>query len=252
MIRVLPGLALLACLACLTWASPAAATGLPALIDAAAPAIAPSTNGETEVTRTALLLALLSVIPALVICTTSFIRIIIVLAMVRHAFGMPQTPPNIVLISLALFMSAFLMAPTFERVQDDGLTPFLDGSATTEQAMDGAAEPIKEFMLLHTRESDIELVYSISQTPLPDSAEEVELLKLVPAFIMNELRVAFTIGFVIMLPFLLIDLVVASILLSLGMMMVPPQTISLPIKVLMFVLIDGWSLVLQGLLGSFG
>ncbi|MEP0391759.1 MAG: flagellar type III secretion system pore protein FliP [Erythrobacter sp.] len=221
------------------------------LVDAVIPTIAPSTNGETEVTRTALLLGLLAVIPALIVSTTSFIRIIIVLAMVRHAFGMPQTPPNIVLVSLALFMSAFLMGPTFDRVNDEALTPFLDGSATTAQSLENAAEPMKEFMLRHTRESDIELVYSISRTPLPETAEDIEILKLIPAFVMNELRVAFTIGFVIMLPFLLIDLVVASILLSLGMMMVPPQTISLPIKVLMFVLIDGWSLVLQGLIGSF-
>ena len=221
------------------------------LAEAAIPVIAPSTTGETEVTRTALLLGLLAIIPALIISTTSFIRIVIVLAMVRHAFGMPQTPPNIVLVSLALFMSAFLMGPTFDRVNNEALTPFLDGSATTTQSLENASEPMKEFMLRHTRESDIEMVYSISRTPLPETAEEIEILKLIPAFVMNELRVAFTIGFVIMLPFLLIDLVVASILLSLGMMMVPPQTISLPIKVLMFVLIDGWSLVLQGLIGSF-
>lgn len=221
------------------------------IADAAILAIAPSTNGETEVTRTALLLGLLAIIPALIVSTTSFIRIVIVLAMVRHAFGMPQTPPNIVLVSLALFMSAFLMGPTFDRVNDEALTPFLDGDATTTQSLENASEPMKEFMLRHTRESDIELVYSISRTPLPETAEDIEILKLIPAFVMNELRVAFTIGFVIMLPFLLIDLVVASILLSLGMMMVPPQTISLPIKVLMFVLIDGWSLVLQGLIGSF-
>lgn len=190
-------------------------------------------------------------IPALIVSTTSFIRIVIVLAMVRHAFGMPQTPPNVVLVSLALFMSAFLMGPTLDRVNDEALSPFLDGSATVEQSLESAADPMREFMLRHTRESDIEMVYSISRTPLPETAEDIDILKLIPAFVMNELRAAFTIGFVIMLPFLLIDLVVASILLSLGMMMVPPQTISLPIKVLMFVLIDGWSLVMQGLIGSF-
>jgi flagellar biosynthetic protein FliP len=232
-------------------ALPASIAAAAPLVEAAIPVIAPSTTGETEVTRTALLLGLLAIIPALIISTTSFIRIVIVLAMVRHAFGMPQTPPNIVLVSLALFMSAFLMGPTFDRVNNEALTPFLDGSVTTAQSLENASEPMKEFMLRHTRESDIEMVYSISRTPLPETAEEIEILKLIPAFVMNELRVAFTIGFVIMLPFLLIDLVVASILLSLGMMMVPPQTISLPIKVLMFVLIDGWSLVLQGLIGSF-
>lgn len=206
----------------------------------------------TDITRTALVLTLLAVVPAFVVCCTSFLRIVIVLAMVRHAFGMPQTPPNVVLTSLALFMTAFLMGPTLTEISDRGLSPFLEGTATMEQAMDGAGGPLKTFMLKHTRERDIEVVYAISGTPLPDTAAEVELLKLIPAFIMNELRVAFTIGFVILLPFLLIDLVVSSILLALGMMMVPPQTISLPIKVLMFILIDGWSLVLEGLLGSFG
>ncbi len=215
-------------------------------------AIAPATGVETEVTRTALVLTLLAIVPAFIVSSTSFLRIVIVLAMVRHAFGMPQTPPNIVLTSLALFMTAFLMGPTLDQVNKRGLTPFMDGEATMEQAMDGASGPMKTFMLKHTRERDIEMVYSIAREPLPTTAEDVELLKLIPAFIMNELRVAFTIGFVILLPFLLIDLVVSSILLSLGMMMVPPQTISLPIKVLMFILIDGWSLVLEGLLGSFG
>lgn len=238
-------------IALITLVAPMSMVSAAPLAEVGLPVIAPSTNGETEVTRTALLLGLLAIIPALIVSTTSFMRIVIVLAMVRHAFGMPQTPPNIVLVSLALFMSAFLMGPTFDRVNNEALTPFLDGSATTIQSLENAADPMKEFMMRHTRESDIELVYSISRTPLPETAEDIEILKLIPAFVMNELRVAFTIGFVIMLPFLLIDLVVASILLSLGMMMVPPQTISLPIKVLMFVLIDGWSLVLQGLIGSF-
>lgn len=226
-------------LALALWASPAQAAAV------AAPVV------ETEVTRTALLLMLLAVIPALVVSTTSFLRIVIVLAMVRHAFGMPQTPPNVVLTSLALFMTAFLMGPTLERVNQDALQPFLDGTAGLEQTMDSGAAPLREFMLANTQERDIAMVYSISRTPLPRVASEVSLLKLIPAFMLNELRVAFTIGFVVLLPFLLIDLIISSILLSLGMMMVPPATISLPIKVLMFVLIDGWGLVLEGLLGSF-
>ncbi|GAA4044798.1 flagellar type III secretion system pore protein FliP [Parerythrobacter jejuensis] len=241
---------LIGVLLCVILASPAFAAG--AIAETVVRTAAPATGVETEVTRTALVLTLLAIVPAFIVSSTSFLRIVVVLAMVRHAFGMPQTPPNIVLTSLALFMTAFLMAPTLNQVNDQGLSPFMDGTASMEEAMDGASGPIKTFMLQHTRERDIELVYSIAKEPLPATAQEVELLKLVPAFIMNELRVAFTIGFVILLPFLLIDLVVASILLSLGMMMVPPQTISLPIKVLMFILIDGWSLVLEGLLGSFG
>lgn len=218
---------------------------------AAAATVAP-VQGSSDIVRTAMLLTLLAIIPALLICTTSFMRIIIVLAMVRHAFGMPQTPPNQVLTSLALFMTAFVMGPTLGQMNQSFLQPLLEGKVQVTQALETGTGPIKTFMLEHTRESDIATIYSISKTELPATANDVELLKLIPAFMLNELRVAFTIGFVILLPFLLIDLVVSSILLSLGMMMVPPATISLPIKVLMFVLIDGWSLVLEGLLGSFG
>lgn len=222
----------------------ASAAGPAATLDAAV-------GVETEVTRTALLLTLLAIIPALIVSTTSFLRIVIVLAMVRHAFGMPQTPPNVVLTSLALFMTLFLMGPTLEQVNQGALQPYLEGRAGVEASMDKASVPLKQFMLAHTHERDIEMVYSIARTPLPDRPDDISMLKLIPAFMLNELRIAFTIGFVVLLPFLLIDLVVSSILLALGMMMVPPATISLPIKVLMFVLIDGWSLVMQGLLGSF-
>lgn len=218
----------------------------------AAAAAATDLTAPTDITRTILVLSLLAIVPAFVVCCTSFLRIVIVLSMVRHAFGMPQTPPNIVLTSLALFMTLFLMGPTLSAVNENGLSPFLAGTATLEEAADGASGPLKEFMLRHVRERDLEAVYAIARAELPGRPADVELLKLVPAFMMSELRVAFTIGFVVLLPFLLIDLVVSSVLLSLGMMMVPPQTISLPIKVLMFVLIDGWSLILEGLMGSFG
>jgi flagellar biosynthetic protein FliP len=227
----------------------AATPALAAMIPTPVPTPIPTV--ETEVTRTALLLTLLAVIPALIVSTTSFLRIVIVLAMVRHAFGMPQTPPNVVLTSLALFMSLFLMGPTLDQINKEALQPYLEGRAGTEQAMEKASAPLRQFMLAHARERDIEMIYVVAQTPLPERAEDISMLKLIPAFMLNELRVAFTIGFVVLLPFLLIDLVVSSILLALGMMMVPPATISLPIKVLMFVLIDGWSLIMQGLLGSF-
>lgn len=223
-----------------------------ALACCATPAFAAAATGATtEAVRLAVILAVLAVIPAILISTTSFIRIVVVLAMVRHAFGMPQTPPNAVLTSLALFMTAFIMSPTLAQLNEKGLQPLLEGRGEITAIMEQGAEPLRDFMLAHTRESDLEMVYRMSGSPLPATPQDVELFKLVPAFMLNELRVAFTIGFVVLLPFLLIDLVVASILLSLGMMMVPPATISLPIKVLMFVLIDGWSLVLEGLFGSF-
>lgn len=217
-----------------------------------ATAFAASAPGiSTDLVRTMLLLTLLAVAPAIFISMTSFVRIVVVLAMVRHAFGMPETPPNPVLISLALFLTAFTMGPTLTALNSQALKPLMAGSISVEQAIDKGSAPLRSFMLAQTRDSDIEAIYAIAKEPVPDRPEQVDLLKLTPAFILNELRVSFTIGFVILLPFLLIDLVVASILLALGMMMVPPATISLPIKILMFVLIDGWGLILQGVLGSF-
>lgn len=202
--------------------------------------------------RTALLLTLLAIIPALFISMTSFIRIAIVLSMVRHAFGMPETPPNQVLVSLAFFLTLFVMTPTFSEVNENALQPYMEGAMSVEDAMSKGSQPIKKFMLTHTRDQDLQTMYAITSRPLPATPEEVDMLVLTPAFILNELRISFTIGFIILLPFLLIDLVVSSILLSLGMMMVPPSTISLPIKLLMFVLIDGWALVIEGVLGGFG
>lgn len=206
---------------------------------------------SADVIHTALILTLLAIIPSIVICMTSFVRIVIVLSMVRHAFGMPETPPNQVLISLALFMTAFVMSPTLTALNTTAIQPLLGNKIGVEEAMSKGAAPLRTFMLAQTRDSDIEAIYSIAHATPPDRPDQVDILKLAPAFMLNELRVSFTIGFVILLPFLLIDLVVSAILLSLGMMMVPPATISLPIKLLMFVLIDGWSLVLQGVLGSF-
>ena len=205
----------------------------------------------SDVMRTTIMLTMLAVLPAVLISMTSFVRIVITLSMVRHAFGMPETPPNPVLISLALFLTAFSMAPTLGLLNTQALQPFLGGRIGVEDAMAKGSVPLRTFMLAQTRDSDIEAIYAIAHAAVPARPDQVDILKLAPAFIMNELRVSFTIGFVILLPFLLIDLVVSAILLALGMMMVPPATISLPIKLLMFVLIDGWSLVIQGVLGSF-
>jgi len=205
----------------------------------------------SEVVRTALVLTFLALIPAVAIATTPFIRFVVVLSMIRHAFGMPETPPSQVLITLAFFLTIFTMGPTIAAVNNEALQPFMAGQLSVQEAMDQGSGPLREFMLRQVQDEDLRAVYEISRQPLPDSAKDVGMAQLTTAFMLNELRVAFKIGFVILLPFLLIDLVVSGILLALGMMMVPPTTISLPIKVLMFVLIDGWSLVLHGVVGSF-
>ncbi|BFG79468.1 hypothetical protein PTKU46_75010 [Paraburkholderia terrae] len=213
--------------------------------------VAHSGKGVSDTVRMASLLTLLSVGPALVISMTAFIRIVIVLSMIRHAFGMPETPPTPVLISLALFLTAFAMMPTLDTINHDAFQPFMSGRMDLDQALGKGAAPLREFMLRQVRDDELKLMYELSGKPLPHTPADVSLLQLTPAFILNELRVAFQIGFVVLLPFLLIDLVVSSVLLSLGMLMVPPATISLPLKVLMFVLIDGWGLVMRGVLGSF-
>jgi flagellar biosynthetic protein FliP len=220
------------------------------LAASAAHAAAP-TLLTAEVVRISLTLTLLALIPALAICMTPFIRIIITLSMIRHAFGMPETPPAPVLVSLAIFLTIFTMGSTLTAVNDQALQPFLAGSLTVDQAVDRGSAPMKAFMLRQVNDEDLQTVYEIARKPLPETAAEVGLAELTTAFMLHELATGFKIGFVILLPFLLIDLVVSGILLSLGMMMVPPTSISLPIKVLMFVLIDGWSLVLEGVVGGF-
>jgi len=253
-VAILPALVLLAGLI----ASPASALPLHAAAHALpTPAAIPAIGKEAlepqtaQTVRIALVLSLMAILPALIICTTSFTRIIVVLSMIRHGLGMPETPPNQVLVSLAIFLTLFSMAPTFEALNTRALQPFLAGQLTIAQAGDQGSAPLREFMLRQVHDQDIKAVYDIAHKPLPARAADVGFLQLVPAFMLNELRVAFRIGFVILLPFLLIDLVVSSILLALGMLMVPPSTLSLPIKVLMFVLIDGWSLILQSVIGGF-
>lgn len=218
----------------------------------AAPAtsLVASAGSADNALRVGLVVALIALVPAVMIATTCFVRIVVVLSMIRHAFGMPETPPTQVLVSLALFLTAFTMAPTFDAVNEQALQPFLDARLTTREAIDAASGPMREFMLRQVRDDDIKAVYDMAHKPLPARAEDVSLVQLIPAFMLGELRIAFRIGFVVLLPFLLIDLVVSSILLALGMLMVPPTTLSLPIKILMFVLIDGWSLVLLGVVGS--
>ena len=201
--------------------------------------------------RTFVLLSLLSIIPVLLIGLTSFTRIIIVLSMLRHALGMPQTPPNSVLITLAIFLSLFSMGPVIERVNSAAVTPYLEQKITVSKALEFGAVPIRDFMVRQTRESDLIAVLDMAHAPRPNSVEDIKFTQLAPAFLLSELKTAFQIGFVIFLPFLLVDLVVAAILMALGMIMVPPSTISLPIKILLFVLIDGWMLISRALVSSY-
>jgi len=211
------------------------------------------TSGEmSSALRIFLVLTALSLIPAALICMTSFVRIVVVLSMLRHALGLTETPPNMVLISLALFLTLFSMSPILERVNAEAVQPFLDGKGVTlEQAAGRGKVPIKEFMVRQTREPDLMLMVELSGAKAPTSIEDIGMVQLVPAFMMSELRAAFQIGFVIYLPFLLIDIVVASVLMALGMMMVPPATIAIPLKILLFVLIDGWNIVVRALMGTF-
>ncbi|MCP4469628.1 MAG: flagellar type III secretion system pore protein FliP [Gammaproteobacteria bacterium] len=197
-------------------------------------------------------LTILSLAPAIMISMTSFMRIIVVLSMLRHAFGMQQTPPNTVLISLALFLTIFSMLPALQQVQQQAIVPYTNELIETEQALEAGLGPLRDFMIRQTREQDLALMVDVSGREKPETVADIDTFLLVPAFMLSELKTAFQIGFVIFVPFVMIDIIVASILMSMGMLMVPPMMISLPIKVLMFVLIDGWNLVVQSLLSSFG
>jgi flagellar biosynthesis protein FliP len=194
----------------------------------------------------------LTFLPTLLLAATSFTRIVIVLAVLRQALGMPQTPPNQVLMGLALFLSLFIMAPVLQAAYDDGLRPYLDGDLELRPALERASEPMREFMLGQTREPDLALFASLSKTDTEYAApEDVPLSLLLPAFLTSELKTAFQIGFLTFIPFLIIDLVVASVLMSMGMMMLSPVLISLPFKIMLFVLVDGWGLLVGTLAASF-
>ncbi|MCJ8313453.1 MAG: flagellar type III secretion system pore protein FliP [Saccharospirillaceae bacterium] len=196
-------------------------------------------------------ITLLSLAPSILIITSAFTRIIIVLSLLRQALGLQQTPPNAVLISLALFLSFFAMRGVYTEVYEQAYQPYKSGEISFDNAIVIAQKPIKEFMIHQTRESDLTLIYELKGDPLPESIEQVSLFDLAPAFLLSELFTAFQIGFIIFLPFLLIDIIVSSLLMSMGMMMVPPMMMSLPIKLLIFILIDGWALIARSLLGSF-
>jgi len=211
--------------------------------------------GSGQQTATALKimigLTLLGLAPGIVVAMTSFTRIIVVFAMVRHALGLQDTPPNTVLVSLALFLTLFTMAPVLERVNREAFEPFSADRISASEALKRATVPLKEFMVRQTREQDMALMLEVSHADPARSLDDIGMIQLIPAFMLSELKSAFQIGFVIFIPFLLIDLVVSSILMSLGMMMVPPVVISLPFKILLFVLIDGWNLIVRTLVSSF-
>jgi flagellar biosynthetic protein FliP len=198
------------------------------------------------------LLTVLSLAPSILVMVTSFTRIVVVLSFLRSALGLQQTPPNSVLISLALFLTFFIMAPAFERAYEDAILPLSRNEIDETMAFERTAEPFREFMLAHVREQDLALFIEMSGTEEIAGPEEVPLKVLVPAFMISELRRAFEIGFLLFLPFLIIDMVVASILMSMGMMMLPPVMLSLPFKLIFFVLVDGWYLLAGSLVRSYG
>jgi flagellar biosynthetic protein FliP len=206
-----------------------------------------------QIVRLVLLLTVLSLAPSILVMVTSFTRIVIVLSFLRTAIGLQQTPPNAVLVSLALFLTGFVMMPTLEASWREGIQPLTLEEIDETEAFARATEPLREFMLRQVRDSDLELFVGLAALePPPETREAVPLRVLVPAFMISELRRAFEIGFMIFVPFLIIDMVVAAILMSLGMMMLPPVMISLPFKLIFFVLIDGWFLVVGSLVQSFG
>jgi flagellar biosynthetic protein FliP len=222
--------------------------GLPALTVQPAPGGGQSYSLTLQVL---LLMTALTLLPAILLMMTAFTRIVIVLGILRQALGAGQTPPNQVLLGLALFMTFFVMAPAFERINNDALKPYMEGKIETTVALDRAVIPLKQFMLDQTRETDIATFVRISGGKGFDKPEDVPLSILVPAFVTSELKTAFLIGFLLFIPFVIIDLVVASVLMSMGMMMLSPILISLPFKLMLFVLVDGWALVMGTIAESF-
>ena len=197
-------------------------------------------------------LTVLSLAPSILIMMTSFTRIVVVLSLLRTALGTATAPPNAVIVALALFLTAFVMGPALQRSYDLGIRPLMNNEISVEQAFERSSEPLKLFMQRNVREKDLALFSDLSREPRPAAIEEMSLRILVPAFMISELKRAFEIGFLLFLPFLIIDLVVASVLMSMGMMMLPPVVVSLPFKLIFFVLVDGWSLVAGSLVQSYG
>ena len=198
------------------------------------------------------LITVLSLAPSLLIMTTSFTRVVVVLSFLRGAIGTQQAPSNQIVIGMALFLTFFIMSPAWQQINTEALQPYKAQQITQEQAFDRAVKPVRKFMLSQVREKDLALFLSLSKMPRPKNADEIPTLTIIPAFMISELQTAFQIGFLIYIPFLVVDMVVASVLMSMGMMMLPPVIISLPFKLLLFVLVDGWTLIVSSLVQSFG
>ncbi|GLY27000.1 flagellar type III secretion system pore protein FliP [Kineosporia sp. NBRC 101731] len=206
---------------------------------------------RSQVISIILLVTLIGVAPSVLLLCTSFTKIVVVLSLTRQALGTPSVPPNQVLVGLALFLSLFIMGPTADAINDKAIQPYSKGDMTVTQAYRAGSQPLREFMLKHTRDEELALMTRAADLPNPVTREKVDLRTLIPAFVLSELRGAFIIGFVIFIPFLVIDIVVSAILMSLGMVMLPPALVSLPFKLLLFVLVDGWSLIVTTLIGSY-
>lgn len=212
-------------------------------------------TGPKEISTTIqilMMITILSLAPAIIITMTSFTRFVIVLSLLRQALGVHTIPPNQVLVGLALFMSLIVMGPVIKSVNEEALQPYTKNELTQKEALDAAAKPIRNFMLAHTREKDLALFVSLTDKEKPKTLNDISLANIVPAFIISELKTSFQIGFMIYIPFIVIDIVVASVLLAMGMMVLPPVIISLPFKLMLFVLVDGWSLLVGSLIKSFG
>lgn len=222
--------------------------GLPAFN--ASPAPGGGTSYSLSI-QTMLLLTSLTFLPAALLMMTGFTRIIIVLSLMRQALGTPASPPNQVLLGLSLFLTFFVMSPTLDRIYEDAYKPLSENRITMEQALDRGAVPLRAFMLRQTREADLGLFLKLSRQPAPAKIEEISMKILIPAYVTSELKTAFQIGFAVFIPFLIIDMLVASVLMSMGMMMVSPVLISLPFKIMLFVLVDGWNLLIGSLAQSF-
>jgi flagellar biosynthesis protein FliP len=216
------------------------------------PSVSVSVPGQrSQIIPIILLVTVLGAAPAVLLLCTSFTKIVVVLSLTRSALGTPSIPPNQVLVGLALFLSLFIMGPVVDQINERAIQPYTDGKLSATAAYRAGSAPLQDFMLKHTRDEELALMTKAAGQPLPDDRTDVELRTLVPAFVLSELRAAFIIGFVIFIPFLVIDIVVSAILMSLGMVMLPPSLVSLPFKLLLFVLVDGWSLIITTLIGSY-